>query len=104
MNAGIIINPVAGPRRQRTAADAVRRARAALRACSIDGDVRVTEQRGNARALARSMIAAGAQTVVAWGGDGTINEVAAEAAGRGSDAGRGSRRIRERVRAGPGAR
>ena len=87
MNAGIIINPVAGPRRQRTAGDAVRRARAALRACSIDGDVRVTEQRGHARALTRSMIAAGAQTVVAWGGDGTINEVAVEAAAAGATLG-----------------
>ncbi len=46
----------------------------------MDGDVRITEQRGNARTLARSMIADGAETVVAWGGDGTINEVAAEAA------------------------
>ena len=83
MNAGIIINPAAGPRRRRMAAGAVLRAEAALRACSMDGVVRVTEQRGNARELARSMIAAGATTVVAWGGDGTINEVAAEVAAAG---------------------
>ncbi len=87
MDAGIIINPVAGARRRHTAEVAVRLARAALRTCSIDGDVRVTEQRGNARALALSMIAAGARTVVAWGGDGTINEVAAEVAAAGATLG-----------------
>ena len=78
MDAGIIINPAAGPGRRRKAGDAARHARAALRACSMDGEVRVTERRGNARAMARAMISAGARTVVAWGGDGTINEVAAE--------------------------
>ncbi len=78
MNAGIIINPMAGPRRRRRTGGAVRLAEAALRACALDGAVRVTERRGNARAIARTMIAGGATTVVAWGGDGTINEVAAE--------------------------
>ena len=83
MQAGIIINPAAGPRRRRATDGAVVRAKAALRACSVDGAVRVTEQRGNARTLARAMIAGGAKTVVAWGGDGTINEVAAEVAAAG---------------------
>ena len=87
MTAGIIINPVAGARRRLTADVAVRRAQAALRRCSVDGEVCVTEQRGNARALARSMIAGGARTVVAWGGDGTINEVAAEVAAAGATLG-----------------
>lgn len=59
---------------------AVVRAEAALRACSMEGLVRTTEQRGSAREIARSMIVDGATTVVAWGGDGTINEVAAEVA------------------------
>ena len=59
---------------------AVLRAEAALRACAVEGLVRVTEQRGSAREIARSMIVDGATTVVAWGGDGTINEVAAEVA------------------------
>ena len=78
MQAGIIINPVAGrhsPRR----VDAYRRqAEAALSQFAIDGAVRLTEQPGSARAIARTMLASGATTVVAWGGDGTINEVAAE--------------------------
>lgn len=80
MSAGIIINPAAGPRRRRGIGGAVARAEAALRECSVDGVVRLTEQRGSAREIARALIAAGASTVVAWGGDGTINEVAAEAA------------------------
>jgi len=46
----------------------------------MEGLVRITEQRGSAREIARSMIVDGATTVVAWGGDGTINEVAAEVA------------------------
>ena len=87
MTAGIIINPAAGPRRRPPADVAVRRAQAALRTCSVDGEVRVTEQRGNATALARSMIAGGARTIVAWGGDGTINEVAAEVAAAGATLG-----------------
>jgi YegS/Rv2252/BmrU family lipid kinase len=40
--------------------------------------VSVTESRGHAGALARAARANGARVVVAWGGDGTINEVASE--------------------------
>ena len=36
----------------------------------------VSEQRGHARELTRTAVAAGARLVVAWGGDGTVNEVA----------------------------
>lgn len=87
MHAGIIINPAAGQHWRRRIGGAVLRAEAALRACSIDGVVRVTEQRGSARALARAMIAGGATTIVAWGGDGTINEVAAEVVAAGATLG-----------------
>lgn len=87
MNAGIIINPVAGPHRLQAAGHAVRRAQAALRASAIQGDVRVTERRGDARAVARAMLGAGARTVVAWGGDGTINEVASEVTAAGATLG-----------------
>ena len=82
MDAGIIINPVAG--RPRRPAGAVFQAETALRECALDGAVRVTERCGSAREIARSMIVRGAQTVVAWGGDGTINEVAAEVASAGA--------------------
>ena len=87
MHAGIIINPAAGQHWRRRIGGAVLRAEAALRECSIDGVVRVTEQRGSARALARALIAGGATTIVAWGGDGTINEVAAEVVAAGATLG-----------------
>src|SRR5207237_8453723 len=39
-------------------------------------DVFVTEQAGHACDLARTARAGGARLVIAWGGDGTVNEVA----------------------------
>ena len=39
----------------------------------IDGEVKLTDGRGSAYELAEEMIGSGARTVVAWGGDGTIN-------------------------------
>ena len=41
-----------------------------------DGQVRLTAGPGHARVLAREALTDGADIVVAWGGDGTINEVA----------------------------
>ena len=80
MSVGIIINPAAGPHGRRRVRDAVLLAETSLRQCSLKGLVRVTEQRGSASEIARAMIVGGATTLVAWGGDGTINEVAAEVA------------------------
>ena len=76
MDVGIIINPVAGAGRSRSGDDRKRLAHEAIDACRVDGDVRLTDGRGSAAAIAGEMIGAGATTVVAWGGDGTINEVA----------------------------
>ncbi len=42
----------------------------------ISGRVHVTERGGQARELTRAALDAGASLVIAWGGDGTINEVA----------------------------
>jgi YegS/Rv2252/BmrU family lipid kinase len=42
----------------------------------ITGGVHVTERHGHARELAAHAVAAGARVVLAWGGDGTINEIA----------------------------
>ncbi len=78
MQAGIIINPAAGRSGAQGADRRRRKAEAALERYGVEGEIRLTERRGSARALAHSMLAAGAATVVAWGGDGTINEVAAE--------------------------
>ena len=79
MKAGIIINPIAGRHRARTGTR-VELARDVLHRCGIDGEVTVTTRRGHARELARSFVDRGAETVVAWGGDGTVNEVASEVA------------------------
>jgi diacylglycerol kinase (ATP) len=42
----------------------------------VDAEVFVTERAGHAHDLARSAVSRGADAVLAWGGDGTINEVA----------------------------
>jgi YegS/Rv2252/BmrU family lipid kinase len=79
MSIAIIINPVAGTRRGPVGA----RVDLARRVASEGGDladVSVTEARGHARALARAARSNGARLIVAWGGDGTVNEVACEAA------------------------
>ena len=85
MQAAIIVNPYAGRNRRIDALrlHRARLARAALASCGIEGEVAFTEHRGAARSLARSMIAAGASGLVCWGGDGTVNEVASEAARHG---------------------
>lgn len=72
----IIINPISGGARR----DAARtRAQIALAVVDQHGDpaeVFVTEGVGHARALAKAAVGRGARLVMAWGGDGTINEVA----------------------------
>lgn len=71
-----VINPIAGGVRPDAA-----RARAELAAAVVDrhgdpAEVFVTERPGHARELAKAAVARGARLVMAWGGDGTINEVA----------------------------
>src|SRR5581483_6976971 len=76
MSVAIIINPISGGARPNAAQ---RRARAAIDAVERHGDrpeVFVTERPGHARELARAALARGVRLVIAWGGDGTINEVA----------------------------
>ena len=74
----VIINPISGTGGHIE----VGRARAAYAAdliVSRGGDpslVFLTERAGHARELATAAIARGVSTVVAWGGDGTMNEVA----------------------------
>ena len=86
MDAAIIINPVAGSGRPRAGAR-VELARNVLRQCGVDGQVCLTTRQGEAREYARSFVERGVDTIVAWGGDGTVNEVASELAHRGSTLG-----------------
>jgi YegS/Rv2252/BmrU family lipid kinase len=74
----VVANPAAGPswRRRPPRAIATRIERL-LAAQGADGEVRLTSGPGHATALAHEALKAGAEVVVAWGGDGTINEVAA---------------------------
>jgi diacylglycerol kinase (ATP) len=76
VSVAIIINPLSGGasparglRRAELAADALAR-------LGEDGDVFVTERRSHARELAAAEVKRGARLVIAWGGDGTVNEVA----------------------------
>jgi YegS/Rv2252/BmrU family lipid kinase len=50
----------------------------------VEGTVRLTESRGHALELARAAVAARVDLVCAWGGDGTVNEVARAVVGTGT--------------------
>ncbi len=73
----VIVNPTAGLGRGRAGAQAsVELVRDLGRTHGRNLDVRVTDAPGHARALAEEAVRGGASLVVAWGGDGTVNEVA----------------------------
>ena len=76
MFTAIIINPISGGASLRTARDRAQLARAVVDAHGDPADVLMTEGVGHARELAKSAVRRGARLVLAWGGDGTINEVA----------------------------
>lgn len=76
MPVAIIINPQSGrggPERGRARAKLASRI---LRESGQDGEIFVTTARGHGRELAAAAVKTGARLVIAWGGDGTINEVA----------------------------
>jgi YegS/Rv2252/BmrU family lipid kinase len=73
----VIINPISGAGRRRDVA----RRRAEQAAALIDArrlraEIFVTERQGHARDLAAAALRRGVRQFVAWGGDGTVNEVA----------------------------
>jgi YegS/Rv2252/BmrU family lipid kinase len=73
----VIANPAAGPSWRRRPPEALAAVIAqVLRRHHADGQVMLTSGPGHATTLARDAVKAGADIVVAWGGDGTINEVA----------------------------
>lgn len=77
MRASVIINPISGVR---LPGDSIGRrvalARRLLTRHAVDGVVAVTEYAGHASELAAEAVRDGRDLVVAWGGDGTVNEVA----------------------------
>jgi diacylglycerol kinase (ATP) len=77
MKAVVIANPTAGPAwRRQHPGRTESRVRDFVDHHLADGKVLFTEGPGHAAVLARQAIDAGADVVIAWGGDGTINEVA----------------------------
>jgi YegS/Rv2252/BmrU family lipid kinase len=75
----VIINPISGTGGRPAVARArVEQARALIGRAPVDGEVLVTEHAGHARELARGLLSRGVSTVLAWGGDGTVNEIASE--------------------------
>jgi len=71
-----IINPISGGIRPDAARDRAELAATILDRHGNPADVFVTERAGHAKELAKAAVARGADLVMAWGGDGTINEVA----------------------------
>ena len=73
----VIINPISGTGgRIEVARARAERAAALIAARGVDADVFMTERPGHARELAMAALGRGVTTVVAWGGDGTMNEIA----------------------------
>jgi YegS/Rv2252/BmrU family lipid kinase len=77
MDVAVIINPISGAHGRPEAGRArAALAEAVLAAEGSAGPVAVTACPGHAAELAREAVGRGAGLVVAWGGDGTVNEVA----------------------------
>ena len=73
----VIINPISGAgRRPEVARQRAELATAFLHSRGVQGEVFVTERGGHARELALAALKRGVTLCIAWGGDGTINEVA----------------------------
>ena len=73
----VIINPIAGQGvRPDGARSRASRARACFEAHGVEADILVTERSGQAADLARLAVAKDRAMLFAWGGDGTVNEVA----------------------------
>jgi YegS/Rv2252/BmrU family lipid kinase len=76
VSVAIIINPIAGGARPDAARARAELASAVTVRHGDPAEVFVTERPGHARQLAAVAANRGARLVLAWGGDGTINEVA----------------------------
>jgi YegS/Rv2252/BmrU family lipid kinase len=77
-----IVNPLSG---SGASTDAARRRIALLEErfalAGLRGEIHLTERGGHARELASAALDTAAALVIAWGGDGTINEIASTLAG-----------------------
>jgi len=71
----VIVNPVSGGASRDTVRRRCEQAQAVLASRGVHGDVIVSERKGHARELAARAVERGSDLVIAWGGDGTVNEV-----------------------------
>jgi len=71
----IIVNPISGPKRRGRGPQRYEIATRTLERLGVAGDIRLTERAGHAHELALDAAASGADIVIGWGGDGTINEI-----------------------------
>jgi YegS/Rv2252/BmrU family lipid kinase len=72
----IIINPLSGARGRSVGNTRAELARRLVDRQGLQARVHVTERAGHGIELARQALADGASLVCAWGGDGTVNEIA----------------------------
>jgi diacylglycerol kinase family enzyme len=86
MPAAVILNPRAGRHGHRPQSAAARLARARRAAGDLGAGVEFvcTRSAGDGATLARSFLDRGFDRVIAWGGDGTVNEVSAPLIGSGA--------------------
>ncbi len=77
MRIAIIINPVSGRGRRGPAGESrARLARELTARAGVDAEIHVTRAAGHGAELASQFRDAGYDVIAAWGGDGTVNEVA----------------------------
>jgi YegS/Rv2252/BmrU family lipid kinase len=83
MKATVIVNPIAGAGRSKTIGGCVDLVKSVLAEHHYEADVRITTGPLDANRFSTEAVAAKSDVVVAWGGDGTVNGVAAGVAGSG---------------------
>jgi diacylglycerol kinase (ATP) len=71
----VIINPASGPARRGRAEERIAIAARVLSEAGTSHRIQLTERRNHAYDLAAAAVEAGVKLVIAWGGDGTLNEV-----------------------------